>query len=322
MTDITRLEAIEEGGFLMRRFEDKPCPTCGALPGHQHKPHPLGAVEQQQVAAQAEIVKIKRDLTELELTLRNLRVELVGMQARSENFAAVAATHNREIDWLRPMEASTRASYRKVLQRLEDADRIIDISARRLDFLARRQAIEAIKVGRQRAEGLSIGIDGPTGHRFAQTVQRVLEAWQYPGLEAVTWEQPLYDFAVNGTPRGHNGKGVKAIFHSAFVVAVLIYCRENKLPHPGFVVLDSPLVTYRKPILYKRYGELDADEAVVAQTGLDLKFYEHLASLSDLGQFFVVENNDPPAAISGRARIETFSGKNGSGRQGLFPPQQ
>ena len=104
-----------------------------------------------------------------------------------------------------------------------------------------------------------------------------------------------YDLAVNGTPRGHNGKGVKAIFHSAFVVAVLIYCRENKLPHPGFVILESPLVTYRKPILYKRYGELDADEAVVAQTGLKhFKFYEHLASLSDLGQFFVVENNDPP----------------------------
>jgi hypothetical protein len=39
---------------------------------------------------------------------------------------------------------------------------------------------------------------------------------------------------------------VKAILHAAVNVALLIYCRERNLPHPGIVVLDTPLLTYRE----------------------------------------------------------------------------
>ena len=34
-----------------------------------------------------------------------------------------------------------------------------------------------MKVGRQKAEGLTIGIDGPTDRKFAQAVKDVLVAW-------------------------------------------------------------------------------------------------------------------------------------------------
>lgn len=53
------------------------------------------------------------------------------------------------------------------------------------------------------------------------------------------------------------------------------------MPHPGFVVLGSPLVTYRKPIHYKRHGELEADEKVIAGIALDQAFYKHLAGLGE-----------------------------------------
>lgn len=102
-------------------------------------------------------------------------------------------------------------------------------------------------------------------------------------MEAVTWDEPRQDIAINGRPRSQNGKGVKAVFHTAFAV-VMIYCHINRLPHPGFVVLDSPLVTYHKPIHYKRHGELEADEKLIAGPILDRTFYKHLAGLGEIGQ--------------------------------------
>ena len=320
ITDIRRLEAIEEGGFLLRRFEDQPCPMCGAQPGHQHIPHSPADLERQQHSAQAEIRKIERDLENLSPTIQNLKTDLVGATEQSDIFAASIKSYEQNILRLRPIESSIRGAYQKCITMRDDAARSIALYDRRIDLLNRRQEIEMLRIGRQVAEGLIIGVDENEGNAFAQTVKLVLDAWGYPGVQTVSWDQQSYDFAVNGIPRGQNGKGVKAIFHSAFVVAFLIFCRENGLPHPGFVVLDSPLVTYRKPILYKRHGELAPDEAAIAQTTLDLKFYEHLASLSEVGQFLVIENNDPPSSVVGKAKIITFSGQNGNGRPGLFPP--
>ncbi|PYF01804.1 hypothetical protein BJ122_11727 [Rhodopseudomonas faecalis] len=165
-----------------------------------------------------------------------------------------------------------------------------------------------------------MGIASNIGHELSMIVKEVLQKWEFPFVEAVRWDPVSDDIEVNGWARKTNGKGVKAIFHSALKVAVLIYCRRKSLPHPGFIFLDSPLVTYRKPIMYEKHGELAADELAVSQTSLDRKFYEHLASISDLGQFIVIENADPPSGTEKLARIEVFSGQNGVYRQGLFPP--
>ncbi|MDH6140375.1 hypothetical protein P3T35_002383 [Kitasatospora sp. GP30] len=48
--------------------------------------------------------------------------------------------------------------------------------------------------------------------------------------------------------RSSRGKGVRSVLHSAITTALARYCRDNDTPHTGFVVLDSPVVTYRDPI--------------------------------------------------------------------------
>jgi hypothetical protein len=318
-TDIRRLEAIEEGGFLLQRFEDQPCPMCGAEPGDQHLPHELGDLDRQHAAAQAEIAKIRRDMHGLEAALASIATEQAALNLRIEFTAGEIRDREATISGLKPQEATSRRDYQAMAERLASLESISDLRTRRSALQIKRDGIAAAKVGRQKAEGLMIGIDGPTGHRFAQVVKDVLTAWEYPGVEAVTWDERRQDIAINGRPRSQNGKGVKAVFHSAFAVAVMIYCRTNRLPHPGFVVLDSPLVTYRKPIHYKRHGELEADEKLIAGTALDQAFYKHLAGLGEIGQVYVIENNDPPANLPAGVKVERFSGESGDGRQGLFP---
>ena len=81
----------------------------------------------------------------------------------------------------------------------------------------------------------------------------VLTSWEYPRRRGGQLGRAAPGHRNQRVaPRSQNGKAVKAVYHSAFAVALMIYCRTNRLPHPGFLVLDSPLVTYGKPIHYQR----------------------------------------------------------------------
>src|SRR3546814_19941989 len=56
-----------------------------------------------------------------------------------------------------------------------------------------------------------------------------------------------FDLIIDGKRRRNNGKGVRAITHAAFKVALLTFCRSRGLPHPGFLVLDTPRIPFRAP---------------------------------------------------------------------------
>jgi hypothetical protein len=140
---------------------------------------------------------------------------------------------------------------------------------------------------------------------------------RFPGSRHVSFDETTYDLTIDGKLRRNNGKGVRAITHAAFKVALLLFCRERDLPHPGFLVLDTPLLTYRDPITSK-YGDVEGDEKELSNTSLKPYFFDHLSSRSDLAQFIILENVDPPDDI-GRAHVETFCGDRAGGRPGLFP---
>jgi hypothetical protein len=146
----------------------------------------------------------------------------------------------------------------------------------------------------------------------------VLKAWHFPGDCHVSFDEPTYDLKIDGKLRRDNGKGVRAITHAAFKVALLLFCREKNLPHPGFLILDTPLLTYRDPIT-SRYGELAGDEEQLSKTSLKEHFFRHLSANAHLSQFIILENIDPPADIGDTVHVETFYGRRGGARAGLFP---
>jgi hypothetical protein len=145
---------------------------------------------------------------------------------------------------------------------------------------------------------------------FAQQVETVLKAWSFPGAERVHFDAKSRDVIIAGKARGARGKGLRAITHAAFTIGLLDYCKLKSTPHPGFVILDSPLLAYRAP---------EGTEDDLRGTDLDERFYDYLAGLPDDRQVIIVENVDPPAAIKAKAQVEMFSGNPHTGRYGFFP---
>ena len=179
----------------------------------------------------------------------------------------------------------------------------------------RRAEIDATQTKRE-DDAPPVGPDSTVLFDFGETVKKVLTAWGFPDADKAQFDGEANDITVGGKKRSANGKGVRAVMHAAFKVAVVIHCIENGLPHPGFLVLDTPLLAYREP--KSRHGVLSPDEAALKQTSLAEKFYRHLASLEDKLQVIVIENSDPPAAIEDLAHIEMFTGLGDDGRHGLL----
>ena len=149
-----------------------------------------------------------------------------------------------------------------------------------------------------------------TADAFAQHVEALLTAWHFPEAERVHFGSKKRDLIIAGKDRTARGKGLRAITHAAFTIGLLDYCRTKATPHPGFVILDSPLLAYRAP---------EGDEDDLRGTDLNEQFYSYLAGLPDDRQVIIIENTDPPSAIKARPEVEMFSKNPHSGRYGFFP---
>ena len=316
-SDLQRLQSIEEGGFILVAMAGMACPVCGAPPeAHRHN-HAAAEIEMAHRAAAAEANKIELEQRELSQTMTSLAAEAEGLQRQVTQLKIDIEKYDGDIEAARPKEVSARESYEAYSEAQKEAQKILALYERLTNFNARREKIAAQSTKRD-GDGLTVGPDKTTAFKFGETVKSVLTAWQFPDAEKVQFDPVANDITIGGKARASNGKGVRAILHAAFNVSVIVYCIENGLPHPGFLVLDTPLLTYREPMNVPKHGELSEDEIALKSTSLAEYFYRHLASLSHQVQFVVIENSDPPKQIRSLARIETFTGLVGNGRFGLL----
>ena len=144
---------------------------------------------------------------------------------------------------------------------------------------------------------------------FTLEVQHLLESWPYPDLGRVTFSEADADLIISGRKRATEGKGLRAISHAGFVIGLMNYCRRGSRSHPGFVVLDSPLVTYKKKDV--KQGEAIPDDVKSA-------FFSVLSQMPPNMQVIVLENEDPPEQIQASLHYQHFS-RSEIGRYGFFP---
>ena len=316
--DIERLEAFEEGAFLFKHVSCRPCSVCGAEGIHHHHEDGPEDIENRRLAAVAEIAKIKQEIVGLKLTTLALNVDIQELNDEFKLIEEELDSTDKLIFKLTPLEGAAREKYELAISERDAINSRLQIFRQRSDYEDRITKLKNQKFGKQRADGLPEPIGSSSANKFSKVVLSVLEAWNFPGIETVDFDVKKQDIVVNGRDRADNGKGIRAILHSAFKVALLVYSKENNLPHPGILVLDSPLLTYRSP-LNAKYGELAEDEKRLKQTSLNQAFYAHLSSISEFAQILVLENQDPPSVVIDQTGVQLWSGENGAGRQGLFP---
>ena len=317
-SDVGRLELLEEGAAALMAGARRPCPLCGADPEHQHEVHGLEHVERSQRAVRAEIAKIRVEHADLGKTTASLEAEQEGLAGRVRRLSAEIESLERQIEQTRPLEATSRQAYEELDRARARLREGLALKKRIESLNARKTALEVFKPTSTSRDAMAVGIGGVVGHEFTSIVQTILRAWRFPGDPVVWFDDRTHDILIDGKNRRGNGKGVRALMNAAFKIGVLVHCRAKKLPHPGVVVLDSPLLSYRDPHTSK-HGELSADEQAVTRTGLKEHFYRYLLDHSHDAQFVIVENDAPPIDFGSDAKVTRFVGPQGQGgRRGLL----
>jgi len=143
---------------------------------------------------------------------------------------------------------------------------------------------------------------------LSNIMNSILTACNYPGISGVTFSEKSNDFVISGEDRELAGKGYRAITYALFLIALqeLLF---NKNYSIGPSVLDSPLVTYRKPSAQ--------DEGITVDLAMD--FYRYLASDTKVAQVIILENEEPPADVAHLINHISFTQNLNRGRYGFIP---
>ncbi|MGX1346859.1 TolA-binding protein [Bradyrhizobium elkanii] len=312
-SDVERLEGIREGGTLFSALSDGVCPLCGAEAQHQHRSADCeGNADQVVRAAEAELRKIDLLQEDLTKTVRQLNTELRNLQRRlpkleSDEFQL--STRIREE--LAPNLRAMRTSYSELAEKRGEVREALGLYVTLKDLEDRRATLEREEAEASGGNTPDAGLPAASLDKFATVVQHILQSWHFPNAERVHFDQKARDLVIGGKNRTSFGKGLRAITQSAFTIALLQYCKEQATPHPGFALLDSPLLSYKEP---------DGDDDDLRHTDLKTRFYEYLKQLGSDQQVIIIENTDPPDDVRAMSYAQKFTGNPGeAGRAGLFP---
>jgi hypothetical protein len=314
--DLARLQAIIEMDTYFSQLQQVRCPLCGAA-ADQHDPsvhdgQPPDQLENIRQACRAEIAKIKGLLRDLVGTTTQLDSQLSTINEQYSEQASLFESTTKEI--LTRLAPAAKQHELELTQVMSLRDRLAHaevLHGRLLSLQAERTEIASYVWKAEPREDASDILMSQSVEAFTLKVQSVLEAWRYPELTRVTFSDEKVDLVISGKERASEGKGFRAIAYAAFMVGLLDYCADStvNLPHPGIVVLDSPLVTYKRRDTTP--GEQIPEDVTTA-------FYEALAKLPAGRQVIVLENNDPPATLHSQINYTHFS-RSATGRYGFFP---
>jgi len=311
-SDLQRLKGMEEAGSLFVALGKTNCPICGASPNHQHADESCdGDIERVVAAATAEIKKIENRKTDLVSTISTLDREQSTLQNRLPGVRTSLQEVSSEINEIvAPDLKRQRATYTELSDKRVNVKEAISLYDSLEDFEARKAKLVAEDAAVSSSSNIGTELPKSVVDDFAMTFEETLKEWQFPSSGRVYFDMKSKDMVIDGKDRVAYGKGLRAITQAAFSVSLLRYCKKHEGRHPGFVTLDSPLLSYKEP---------DTADDDLSESGLKEAFYQDLNSATDDRQFIIIENVPPTAEIALSDQTIEFTGTSESGRFGLFP---
>jgi DNA repair ATPase RecN len=318
--DIDRLTSIEESGSFFIHLDMTPCPLCGTPPNEQHESESCdGNLGQIVNAARGEITKIRRLSTELEQTISELTSELEELQQQRGQISPGLQALEREIEAITAPLSNVEISMSNLVAQMSEQYQILEKFDRLNSYRERKQALLRETPPLQNiVETAPIDLSTTILDDYAQHVLHLLQSWNFPEADRVYFDSSERDLVINGQLRSSNGKGVRAVTHAAMTIGLMEFCQQRDLSHPGFVVLDSPLLAYKSP---EEAEDVDLSEEDIALAESDLKprFYDYLSRNLQDSQVIIMENTSPPLNLGEKIKIVHFTKREDTGRYGFFP---
>lgn len=325
--DLGRLEMVKRAGTLLGYFDAEACVFCGALAEHQQREHAVYETVQLAESVDAEANRTQALREDLAITLSSVEAAVVQTRNRSAELGVEIASVTDELRQADLRLLPSQEALRELIDRRSEIEGWLAVWRRIADLEELRASVAGEKPVKVDSAGEGLGVS--TQRDFSLTLRGILLDWQVPGAAEAGFENSdPPDVVLQQRRRADRGKGMRSILHAAFSVALSEYCLDRDLPHPGFVALDTPVLTYRDPDAGpSKPGSAsggsgddtlaDGDEELMSVT-VAQAFYDFLAK-SHSGQSLVMENQTPPLVDADGCKIVYFTGNAAHGRAGFYP---
>lgn len=312
-SDLERLEMIRTAASVFDAFTLQPCALCNTpvLQQTKNKEEQLASAEQLATSANAEYVKIEALRLGLNAATMDIKAELVSVEDSINTLKAqqaqLAARHaeivNQQQSPISHELATLTQMHSQYVSQLNTFEKM-------QQFVAKQKTIEP---NTKRTKTVINRNASNEQSRIVGRVQAILNDWGLEEARQVSFDEAVCDLRLLESPRTSYGKGKRAIFLSAFSIAVMEHALDIKAPHLGLVVIDSPVLTYRDP---KNRKMVVAD--VIPEKVAD-KFFNWMADWHGPGQLVILENEEPTNDVLSRIPHTLFVGPHGDGRRGFYP---
>lgn len=307
-SDKARLLGIGQAADALDSFTRASCPTCGQEFDSSISYDDVMGIS---ASAEAEVSKIDSQLRDLSKAIDDLRQN-------------IDTTRNETAFLQEQLTRTNSAISGNIKQKITESSRLkSEIYAKQAEYINLRTLIDSRARALSELESLKLQAGTSQAvyalnhfddelEKFVSTISEILRRWGYPNFNEVYFSQKDRDIVIGGTPRSNFGKGYRAIAFSAFAIGLMTTIQKSGR-HPGFVVLDSPLTTYKQAD--KDRG--DRDESVAAD--MKYAFYRDLCDYYQENQVIIFDNQEPDDDIKSMMNYEHFSKNPNIGRYGFFP---
>ncbi|MFS0687815.1 AAA family ATPase [Sporosarcina sp. 179-K 8C2 HS] len=322
--DIKRLEFINEGTHYFSQLNTVSCPFCGTpIENDKCQTSKEFDVESVNMSCLAEIDKIQLNIRDLKKSSSDLKKEL-------EEINNVLYKKRREYEKiesdisevLRPKSEEIKEKIDEVLKFNQTFIEVKALKDKLDDFLILRETLSNQKDTKNINKTNAVELVSVLNDLdFKDYISNILEGWAFDNKQEIEVEleevlvgrNRVIELLISDKQRSDFGKGYRALLYSAFVIGLLRFCKNKNLPHPGFVILDSPVTTFKEA----KQKSKDNDDEIVPNN-IQQSFFEDLAKNYKDTQIILFENKVPPININKDINLIEFTKDHTQGRFGFY----
>lgn len=311
--DLERLNFLIEGNHYFSQLNFSSCPYCNQQLDKISARHDC-TINNEFVdlvpSIEAEAQKIKGKLKDLEQTLKQAEIDSLNLYREIENDMSIYSNLEEQIlSILQPKKSELTKKLNTYLIEKES-------------YIIRKTVVEKIEELKNEKQYVVNLLNSKSNNKpimskddfieieaaikkFCDYFSNTLKRWKLYKEPKVSYEEG--QFLINMKPFEEYGKGMRAIIYSGFSISLMQYCKDFRLPHPGLIVLDSPLTTYKS-----KKSEEDVNQSI--QTA----FFNDLASLNKDMQVIILDNKEPSDELKKSINFIEFTKDKNNGRYGFF----
>ncbi|MCK2005125.1 AAA family ATPase [[Brevibacterium] frigoritolerans] len=311
-SDLKRLSFVREGNYYFSQLNLSVCPYCNQRVEDTHEKvcAPLDNDVNLSKSIEAEINKINIQIKDLESTIKETTLEqselLEEIERNKEKYESILMRINQKLE---PKETNLKEKIDSFLQQ-RDLATDYNVRKKKIEYLTKEKIFVEDNLKKQ-PEKITLnendGVVLNAYQDFCEFMSNVLKRWNFSKETNVIFKDG--QFYVDNKLSKDYGKGYRAIIYSAFTISLMEYCNEKKLPHPGFVVLDSPLTTYQG----KKSNRVDE-----VSDDIQTAFFKDLSKIGDEVQIIILENKEPDESVKDKMKYIEFTKDKNTGRYGFF----